>query len=694
MDYIEFKKDLIDEVKAASIASGEGSVASFVQIISDYLIDADVIPDFTSAFCTGKFGRSTFRVDGYIYDEFDNSINLIIADFDGFDLERRLTATDAERIFSYLTNFLNATFNGSLQDDIEISDPASDLVDYLISNKHLIRKYRFFLFTDAEISHNIKVLNTAEFNGVTIEKQIWNTDRIFRVCCSEERRQSIEINFKKYCADGIPCLIASDAATDQYTSYLGVISGDVLADIYDEYGSRLLESNVRSFLSTKVAVNKKIRATILKSPKMFFAFNNGISVTCKEVSIEKTECGNFITSAKDFQIINGGQTTASISNTRYKDKASLKGLYVQMKLTSLDGEERSTEDAEKLIRDISRSSNSQNKVSDADFFASHPFHIRMEQLSRIISAPAKDGAQFETKWFYERARGQYLQEQIRLTPAKKRQFQLLNPKSQVIKKIDLAKVQECWLGHPDIVSKGAQTNFKYFAEHIDDEWSANQTKFNERYFKSTASLVLIFHFLEQSIPKQNWYKGGYRANIIYYTVALLKKLLEKQYTDYELDLIKIWLKQNIPETLRYCLLSLAQIVQNALTSDNRKVQNVTQWCKKEACWDDVQKIDFILPPNIKECLIDKTEAKAEGREARNDQRTINSINSQTEVVNTKPEIWKHLLQFCQQNQMISRTDAIALTCASKIPINIPNPRQCKRILELLEKAKEEGFISE
>lgn len=150
---------------------------------------------------------------------------------------------------------------------------------------------------------------------------------------------------------------------------------------------------------------------------MFFAFNNGISATAMDVEIANTDHGRFITFARDFQIINGGQTTASISNARYKDKADLNGIYVQMKLTVID--ESSPEESDELIRNISRSSNSQNKVSDADFFASHPFHRRMEQISRLIFAPAVDGAQYETKWFYERARGQYLQEQMRLTPAKK-----------------------------------------------------------------------------------------------------------------------------------------------------------------------------------------------------------------------------------------------------------------------------------
>ena len=195
-------------------------------------------------------------------------------------------------------------------------------------------------------------------------------------------RQDIEIDFKAYTGGkGIPCIEASSANTDDYKSYLCIIPGSTLADIYDYYGSQLLEGNVRSFLSTKVAVNKKIRETILRIPQNFFAYNNGVSATAMDLQIESTEDGRVITYARDFQIINGGQTTASLSNARYKDGADLSQIYVQMKLTEVDSD---ADKASELIRNISRSSNSQNKVSDADFFATHPFHIRMEQISRRV----------------------------------------------------------------------------------------------------------------------------------------------------------------------------------------------------------------------------------------------------------------------------------------------------------------------
>ena len=689
MDSQEFKKDFLESAKAAASVTGEGSCASFVENMAQYLIDTEVIPEFYPSFYKGQKGSHKYRVDGYVLDEFDYTMNLIVADYVGIEEDRTLTNTSAKTMFKQLRYFVDIATNTDFYKEIEISTPCSDLVDMLRSTRDKIRKYRLFIFTDADMSSAIKTIDIEDCNGIPVEGQIWDIERLFRVCCSEQGRQVIEIDFTEYCEGGIPCLEASSAVTDQYSSYLGVIPGKVLADIYDKYGSKLLEGNVRSFLSTKVAVNKKIRATILNSPEMFFAFNNGISATAMDVQIESTNQGKFIKFVRDFQIINGGQTTASISNARYKDKALLDNIYVQMKLTAID--ETTQEESDEFIRNISRSSNSQNKVSDADFFASHPFHRRMEQISRHMFAPASSGAQYETKWFYERARGQYLQEQMRMTPAKKKQFELQHPKNKVIKKTDLAKVQNTWRGNPQIVSKGAQTNFTSFAEWINDEWEKNDTQFNERYFQSTAALLLMFQLLEKQIPKQEWYEGGYRANVIYYTIALFHKMLKEQFPEMDFDLIHIWNKQEVPEIVANTLIDIAEKVFYKITDPNRRVINVTQWCKRNECWDIVKNLNYSLPRTIETYLITLDEVKTAEKFAKKEQRITNDINAQVEVVKYSADDWKSLSEFAVNNHLVGSADIAVLAIACKIPLKIPNSVQSKKLLELLERAVQEGF---
>lgn len=688
MDVQEFRKDFLENVKAEAAAMGEGSCAAFVEDMAQYLVDAEVLPDFNPSFYTNTAGRKKYRVDGYALDEFDFTMNLIIADYDGIE-ERSLTKSAANIEFSRLALFVDQALNSNLYKEIEMSTPCADLVDLLRLNRNRIRKYRFLIFTDAEMSGLIITLDNIEIGGVAAECQIWDIDRLYRVCSSDLGRQDIEVNFRNYTDEGIPCLEASSAATAEYNSYLCIVPGSVLADIYDQFGSQLLEGNVRSFLSTKVAVNKKIRETILKCPSMFFAYNNGVSATAMNVQIETTEKGRFIVAAKDFQIINGGQTTASLSNTRHKDKADLHGIYVQMKLTEID--ESDPDCSTELIRNISRSSNSQNKVSDADFFATHPFHVRMEQFSRRIFAPAEAGAQYETKWFYERARGQYLQAQMRLTPAKKKQFALQNPKSKVITKTDLAKVRNTWDGYPQVVSKGAQTNFMKFAELIGDVWIENDYVFNERYYTESVALMILFRHLEAMIPRQPWYEQGYRANIVTYSISLLRRLIKKQFKDMDLDLQSIWQRQSVPDAVTEALEIISEQVFLKITDSSRQTINVTQWCKRDACWASVQEIDINLPASFTSVLIGKTEMRAAERDAKQDQKIISGAEAQASVLEHNAAEWRKLSEFTAHKKMLTPDEITALKYACQIPSKIPSPYQSQRLLMLLERALSEGF---
>lgn len=693
MDAEEFKKDFLDGVKAASVATGEGSCACFVDNVASYLIDNEILPDFVPCYYPGEYKRKKYRVDGYALDEFDQTMNLIVSDYDGLDDERILTLSSANQAISRVMVFIDAALNSNLADDVDISNNASDLIDSLRANRGKLRKYRIFLFTDAKTSSRIKSVETEDFDNLPVDAQIWDLSRLFEVCTSPDI-ENIEIDFHDYVEDGIPCIEANVGEEQKYRSYLGVIPGELLADIYDKYGARLLEGNVRSFLSTKVAVNKKIRETIINEPQMFFAFNNGISVTAKDVKLEEINGMKYITAARDFQIINGGQTTASLYNARRNNQADLSTVYVQMKLTEINEDTVTSDEADNLIRDISRSSNSQNKVSDADFFASHPFHRQMEQISKITYAPATHGAQYETVWFYERARGQYLQEQMRLTPAKKNAFLLRNPKDQLIKKTDLAKVYNTWLGHPDVVSKGAQTNFIQFANYIDEQWQANDAQFNERFYQSVVSLMIMFSYLTSFIPKQPWYEGGYRANIITYSIALLHRLIMKQYPGRDLDLILIWNSQELPDPVKQTLGDIAEAVFYKITEADKPVMNVTQWCKRAACWDGIQVMKVDLPEKLESCLITNEYSRHEMRRANKDQKVTKGINAQTEVVRLSAEHWKSLAEFTVEHHLVSPTDASALKIACQLPLKIPNAVQSRHLLDLESKARAEGFKSE
>lgn len=693
MDVHEFHKDFLEEVKATAAISGGGSNAAFVDVMTTYLVNAEVLSDFTPSFYmgTGKNNRK-IRVDGYTLDEFDMTFNLIISDYTG-EVDRDVVIKSvASTFFDRLAYFLEEAYGGKLHREIEPSTPAADLVELLRFHKNRIRKYRLILLTDGFMSNRISEIDNRSFNGIPIECQIWDVERLFRVCFSDLGRQDIEIDFKSHTqGKGIPCVEASSTNTDDYKSYLCIIPGETLADIYDYYGSQLLEGNVRSFLSTKVAVNKKIRETILRRPQNFFAYNNGVSATAMDLVVETTSEGKVITYAKDFQIINGGQTTASLSNARYKDGADLSQIYVQMKLTEVDSD---ADKASELIRNISRSSNSQNKVSDADFFATHPFHIRMEQISRGLFAPAQSGAQFETKWFYERARGQYVQAQMRMTKAQKDKFVAQHPKKQVITKTDLAKVRNSWAGAPHIVSKGAQTNFMKFAELIDEKWNKSEVQFNERYFKESVALAILFRHTEWVVSHQPWFEKGYRANIVTYSIALLRRLIKSQFKGMDLDLQLIWNRQQIPEVVTNELVKITKYVFDTITDPNRGTINVTQWCKRESCWESVKRCNIRLGEAIKDVLLDNNENKVAIKEAKQDQKLISDIEAQKKVLELGAMFWKSLNEFVKAKRVPATPDQIkALKYAMLIPTQFPSAYQSVQLLLLLEEARANGFKS-
>lgn len=689
----DFEKDFLEEVRADAATYGVGSCAAFVNLFAKYLQEAESLTDFTSAFFTGTGKRNRkLRVDGYAYDEFDNIMSLIIADYDHPENGRVITKTDVKQLRDRLVYFIEEGQNSLLHSNIEMSMPCTDLVNLLRAKREEIRKYQLLIFTTRKISSSIKNIEPCIIGDLPSDCQVWDIERLFNMCSSSTGRETIQINFKPYSERGIPCLPASAATTGEFKSYLCIIPGTLLADIYDKYGSLLLEGNVRSFLSTKVAVNKKIRSTILNCPHRFFAYNNGISATAMNVDIETTPDGQFIISVTDFQIINGGQTTASISNVRLKDRRDISSIFVQMKLTVI--EKKFDEEATELVQNISRSSNSQNKVSDADFFSTHPFHVSMEHFSQTSYAKSTTGAQYDTIWFYERARGQYMQKQMHLTAAERNKFLLQNPKKQLITKTDFAKVQNTWEGFPHIVSKGAQTNFVNFAERIDTAWNDHdeKLKFNKKYFQETVALVILFKFTETMISEQSWYLGGYRANVVTYTLALLHKLIKNQFKKQDLHLMNIWNRQVVPDMLEKVLVELAELVYTQITSSQRSVDNVTQWCKREACWTNIQNIHYSLPADLQNLLIGHEEMRAEALDAKATQELVFELDVQKKVLAISPVEWQKALSFAQNKRLIRNPDENKLLVIAGAYHRKPlTARQCTTLVNLLERLYDEGF---
>lgn len=682
----DFSQNMLEDLRISSISELNDIQAEFVNYVVNILIDAEEFDDFVEGYFEGIGERNRkIQMDGYYFDPYDKSCVVLISDFSNNEEIKTLTATEIDKLYGNMRNLIEACISGYIvKKGFEESSNGYALAKDLENELNELTKFRFYIITNKKLSSRIKNIKKDNISNKPVELNVWDITRLYSVFTSKLGKESIEIDFLKSMENGISCVKATN--NEEYTSYLAVIPGEILAELYLEYGSRLLEGNVRSFLSVKGKVNKSIRNTILNEPKMFFAYNNGIAATATEATLSPN--GLYITKLKDLQIINGGQTTASIANAKLQDKANLDSIYVPMKLSIVNNEK-----AKEMIPIISRCANSQNKIDEADFFSNHPYHIRLEEYSRKILAPSVDGNQYQTVWFYERARGQYIQEQMKLTPSEKKKFQLKNPKNQLLKKVDVAKYINTYQCMPHIVSRGAQANMRYFAEKISKSWEQNNTIYNEYYFKKMIALAIIFKTTENIVTSQQWYKEikAYRANIVTYSIAIIFNEIKKRNINKTIDFKSIWNNQKINSILERQLIVTTKEVFDFITIDDRLTLNVTEWCKKELCWERAQNTSFTLNEEFIDNLIDISEENQEQSDAKKDRKTENQLNYEIEVVKQGTEYWKSVLKFGKNNRLLTPMEEDILKVATNLNYKLPSSKQAKLILEIRNRLYENGL---
>ncbi len=674
--------------RATAEFAGRDPESGFGTIAGEMLEEAEELVDFVPCPYRGTGSRRrSLGIDGYAFDEADGSLRLVIAEFTGQEQPATITQTTAKVTFSKVVSFVDEAFSGSDDHLPANEDPASDFSGLLLIHKPAITRLRFYLVTDGILSDRIRDWPDQSICGIPSEFHIWDIARFNDALSSRSGREALTVDFGALVEGGVPCLQAS-LNQSEYSGYLCVLPGDALARMYEEYGSRLLEGNVRSFLGKAVKVNKAIRETVLKSPEMFFAFNNGIAATATSVTTQDTSSGPRLLSATDLQIVNGGQTTASLALARRKDGTDLAGIFVQMKLSVVDAEKSG-----ELIPKISEYANRQTKVSDSDLFSNHAFHRRMEELSRRIKAPPKAGSQRPTTWFYERAKGQYRIETTKMSPAEKLRFEADNPRRQVVTKTDLAKIENSWRQLPHEVSKGAQKNFDAYSKHVVAEWQQSPLEFNDEYFKRVVAHSIVFRELELLVPTQtDWYDGGYRANIVTYSVAKLVQLIAEQGTGRALNVQSIWRVQVISPALSAQLKLIARVMYAVITSPEQGLENVTEWCKKELAWQRAQQQTVGLLPEFAAELVSQAAEQEREADAVDTARIDAGIAAITEVVKYKSSNWRRMREWAnQRNELTAKEDQLLLLAATSG--RVPSDRQAAAILQIRKRLEAEGYRS-
>ena len=629
----QFAEDLRQEILAEANVSDEGAMLpeAFTDLTTTAMTETGDWPDATPCY---HYQRGA-EVSAWGWDADTGTLNLAVTRFAGTSRVERLSKGEAAASLRRLRKFLELA-SGDLHLQLEESSPAFDAAYRISRSISSIKRVRLYLLTDQVTS--LDSIDEPPFAGAEVSQHVWDLERLHRLFSSGREREQIDVDLVEVAGKGLPFLEAP--STDpELQSYLLVVPGQVLADLYNEYGPQLLELNVRSFLQARGKVNRGIRQTIIDQPERVFAYNNGISATASEIKIEQ-QAGETprLVGITDLQIVNGGQTTASIATVHAKDGVPVENVSVQAKLTVVPSERVS-----EIVPLISRYANSQNKVSEADLTANHPYHVQIEKLSRSVWAPAPEGVGYrETRWFYERARGQYNDAIGReRTPARKRDFRLVHPTAQKFTKTDLAKFENTWLMKPQLVSRGAQKSFVEFMLSFENREVAPP---GVEHFQQLCAKAIMYRAAEKIVQRQGF--GGYRANIVTYTLSFLNLR-----TDNRLDLASIWKNQKLSDPLASAIEALCHHA-HAFITNPPGGQNVTEWCKKDACWRGFSELSLPVP-DLQQDLI-PTDCH----------RTARPSDHSDRAGLIRPEQWSAAADWIKNEQMIaSRYGTLALSLA-------------------------------
>lgn len=681
----EYHQNLIADIRREADASGIFPVEAFFDRMTERLTEAGELEVADRAFYQSGEGAQRLRIDGYAGDPRDSEsvLGLIICDFVDDDEVQTFGKTDVPKILNPLIRFLKKAKTEEFRDSLNEANPGFQISDLIIATWAKVAKVKLILISNRHYVGRGDAVALPDPDGVPTTWSVWDLARFERFDRSGQAREDMVINFAQDFGAPIPALRASQTGA-ALESYLLIVPGEQLAAIYDKWGARLLEANVRSFLQARAKTNKGIQKTVKEEPDLFFPYNNGLSATADAVSCVKTDDGLAVASISNLQIVNGAQTTGSIHAGLKSAKEQLPRVFVQMKLTVVPPDR-----SEDIVPKISEYANTQNKVNAADFFSNHPFHIRMEQFSRGVIFTAREGERHDTKWFYERSRGQFINARARLTPAQQKKFDLEFPKSQLFSKTDLAKFEFSASGRPDVVSKGAQKNFAEFAKDIGEAWSKSDAKYDELWYKRLVSKAIVFRWLETEVPKQPWYEGGYRANIVTYAMA---KVFHDANSDKQvLDLDAIWRRQSISDALQRALLLAAAEAHDVVTHPPAGVRNMSEWAKQQACWNGMKGRTLNYDDDFESCLTLIDTAKGAKRDEKAKKAMTEGINAQSEVVTLGAAFWIEVLAWGRERKRLTPKDMQILEVCTSMPRRIPSDLQSHHALDVLGRMRYQGF---
>lgn len=683
----EFKQDVVDRSNSDDVFSTKEE--AFTAIMAEELSAAGSLESPEICFFEHGASSSLKKANGYSVPEDDTQLDIFISLYHGTNQPESVNTKDVERCFNQTARFFDSAVNG-LHDKVEPGSAGFSMLHHIHSIKEDIDRVRFILFTDGRLAQRSKKKLREKVGNYIVIHEIWDIERIHRFRSSGASHEPVEVDLTALANGGIPC-ISVDSNEIGYQTSSAVFPGSLLYDLYDEYGQRLLELNVRSYLQARGKVNKGILETLMEKPERFLAYNNGITVVAEELEIGPISSGGTgIKKIKGMQIVNGGQTTASIHRAgkgektgKYRGmKAELGKVFVHAKVTVIERDK-----FDEMVPLISRYSNTQNKVTEVDLRANHAFHIGIERRSLSTWTPGES-----SKWFYERARGSYqtLKARRSVTPKQKAIFEKEFPTSQRISMQDLAKFENCWHEQPHIASRGGQKSFVHFMQRIGDKEDGWEPTV-EDYKKFIARAILY-----KSAYKICRQLGmpGLQVHCCNYTVSALAHKTAKR-----IDLDQIWSQHRVSESLDATITEWAPVIMDHMIQ-SAGARNQTEWFKKEDCWKAIRDSELLISKELQAELTGTPNAKPRPSKKGNKKKadkplTHEDQNNIARCMEADSEQWHRIATWGKETGKLEDWECGISSTLSQYALagwkKVPSPKQARFGVMIIKKS--ESFLS-
>lgn len=565
MDIKEFATDFMENVNSMVEYNGANFDEELTEDLLEYVMDTGEI----SAPEICLFRHRDKAISAYDFNEEANSLDLFLL-VKTDTLLGKINNDKIDEAFNKMTRTYLSSIDGTIFNKVaDVPASINEVAELIKSTSGKISSLRLFVLTNGLTEYNTSTVELSD--GLIMEQNIWDMQRLYQQERIRAGKEKIEIDFPTTYNTQLQCVKMTKNNPD-IDAYLAIIPGITLAQIYLKYQQGLLEKNVRTFLQFRSKVNKGIRETLLKEPEMFFSYNNGISTTASEITLKEEDNSLYITNLYDWQIVNGGQTTASIAAIYADKKNDLSQVFVPVKISVIGNEEKSAV----IVPKISSCANSQTAVKQSDFSANDPYLVDLEGFSRATWVP--NGTQKSTlKWYFERTRGQYLDDLSHQRGLNEKLFRQNYPKSHKITKTDIAKYEMAWNQRPESVCKGAEVNYIYFVKEVKN----NNPSVTMVYYKRLIAKAILFKTIDKAVRASNL--GGYKSNMNAYILAGISFWSKKM-----LDLDYIWEHQKVQDEVEKIIKEMIPIVWNHITNPVTAIKNINEWTKRTDCWTNLK----------------------------------------------------------------------------------------------------------